>query len=87
MFAYTGRVRPQAVGTGERFAPVHPPDLGAEFPGSQARQLHLTFLRLPGIISELLDAGLAALVFSLSFSQRTARSVQNPSKTVNRFLT
>lgn len=32
-------------------------------PGSQARQLHLTILRLPGIISELFDIGLAASAF------------------------
>jgi hypothetical protein len=36
---------------------------GSELSGSQARQLHLTVLRLPGFISELLDADLSAFAF------------------------
>jgi hypothetical protein len=83
MFAYTGCVRPQAVGTGERL-PRSASRFGSGIPGSQARQLHLTFLRFPGIISELLGAGLSALAFSPSFSQRTARTLQKSRKRVNR---
>jgi len=49
--------------------------IGGESPGSQAYQLHLTFLRLPGIISELLTPNLAVRFGSLSFCQRTAERV------------
>ena len=45
--------------------------------GSQARQLHLTVLRLPGFISELLARISRPSRISLSFSQRTARSLRN----------
>ena len=61
-FAYTGRVRPRAVGIGERL-PRIASSFGSELPGSQARQLHLTVLRLPGFISELLGSGFAAFAF------------------------
>ena len=53
MFAYSGCVRPQTVGMGERL-PRTASSFGSGIPGSQARQLHLTILRLPGTISELL---------------------------------
>lgn len=47
---------------GERL-PRTASSFGSGNPGSQARQLHLTVLRFPGIISELLGVNLATFTF------------------------
>jgi hypothetical protein len=73
---FPGRVRPQPVGMGE-LCPGSPPASAAMVPGSRARQLHPTVIRLPGIIAELLASEFLAHSLWLSFSQRTERSLSS----------